>query len=168
MLLKPKNNNAAPVATIEQLQVFFDAVKDIPKKNNGGCLFFCYIFFLWLKKNGYNTNSFSIIQYSAGWDKECIVQNDAFIRGESDRATSSAHFTWLYNGAEYDAEGTPTYRTNTFSELKGLQTRYGSLVKCFCENALQNGSWNPQFNRNAAIDIIKQRMKLPISKKVRW
>jgi hypothetical protein len=161
-----KNNKLAPVATVEQLQVFFDAVKEIPYKNWGGCLFFCYVFFLWLKKNNYSTSSFAIIQYDC-YDGDYIRHNEDFIKGETDFARSSAHFTWKYDGGEYDACGTPTYKTKEFAELKGLQTRYGSLVACFCENALINGSWNPDFNRNAAIDIVKKNLKLRIPKKIR-
>jgi len=163
-----KNNLSAPMATNEQLQVFFDLIKDIDYKNHGGCLFFCYVFFLWLKKNNYSTTSFSIIQYQM-WGSY-IEQNEAFIRGENSAATSSSHFTWKYNGIEYDADGfpKPMMTQGQSSELKGLQTRYGSLVKCFCESALINGDWNTMFNRNRAIEKINKTMKLRLPKKLRY
>jgi hypothetical protein len=162
-----QSNQSAPVATVEQLKVFFDAVEEIQCKNLGGCLFFCYVFFLWLKKNNYNTDSFGIIQYDS-WGNQYLRHNEAYIRGERSYARSSAHFTWLYEGTEYDSEGIyKGYRPKDFAELNGLQTKYGSLVVSFCESALINGNWNPDFQRNEAIDIIIEKFEIVIPDSIR-
>lgn len=151
-----------------KLKPFFDAISDIPFKNCGGCLFFCYVFWLWLKKNEIDTKSFEIIQYDCD-SREAIQQNEAWISGAEKNASSSWHFTWLYNKKEYDAENPVGKRYSprqheTSVVLDGLNTKYLSLVEQFCLSALNESAWNTWFDREKAIEIIEERLGLDLSK----
>lgn len=48
------------------LEKFFNGCSGIDCKNAGGCLFFCYAFWKWAKKNGLDLSSFDIVQYDWG------------------------------------------------------------------------------------------------------
>lgn len=157
------------VATATELKVFFDGVRPIEYKNNGGCLFFCYAFYLWLKKNGYDTSVFSIVQYCDPWENT-IPQNEAFVEGKNSQAASANHFTWIYNGTEYDADGIVSvtkgappacWQHHKFDEL--LEK---NLVEKFCINALHNGSWNEMFDRKSAMKAIKNTFGIIIPKSI--
>jgi len=147
------------VATKRELKTFFDAVADIPYPNSGGCLFFCYVFWLWLKKKGYDRSSFTINQYD--YNETVIKRNIAFIEKKQKNAGSSNHFTWSYNGQEYDAEGIPSY---TPGHRHVFKLR---CVKRFCENALINGSWNHMFDRNAAIKEVGTKLRISLPKSIK-
>jgi hypothetical protein len=143
---------------------FFDAIHDIEDKNRGGCLFFCYAFWKWLKKNGYPTDSFQIVQYDN--DNERIMQNIKWIENNrgisqdfenSGNPLSSSHFSWLYQDVEYDGNGHISktrwvgYAKKT---LFGLNTPNLNvdLVEQFCVGALTKSFWNDDFDRKGAID----------------
>lgn len=136
---------------------FFDLIEDIPSKNAGGCLFFVYVFWLWLKHNDLPTESFAINQYD--WHSGvCAAKNMEWIatKGSKAIAASSKHFTWTYEGEEYDADGEyedPAPKT----ELAGLNTPHCNLVDRFCQSALGNGEWNTWFDRDGARKILKER-----------
>lgn len=168
MALLVKTNASLPIASKVEIQGFLDSIKEISYKNEGGCLFFCYAFWLWLKKNKFNTLSFGIIQHEI-WGSSSTKQNEKFIKGETDIATSSSHFVWTYNGIQYDAESVDPSSFNgaTVTELKGLQNRYGSLVKEFCENSLKHGCWNPMFNRKEAVKIVRKNLKLNMNSTIK-
>ncbi len=145
------------VATVEQIAEFHQSIEDIPFKNMGGCLFFCYLFYKWLIKNNFDLRSFDIVQYSYGTYE--IVTNQEFIKGNHDVTASSYHFTWMYNGFEYDSCGELNKGTVEGKKrvvLEGLQTRYGSLVIEFCETALSQSSWNVRFNRYNAVKHVRK------------
>lgn len=157
------------VANATELKVFFDGVRPIECKNQGGCLFFCYTFYLWLEKNGYDDSSYSIIQYCADWE-DTIPQNEAFVKGAKKEAASANHFTWMYDGKEYDANGLLAksndplpcdWKHHKFDELMKKH-----FVEKFCINALHNGTWNEMFNRNSAMKTIKDTFGIVIPKSI--
>lgn len=139
------------------LSDFFSAVEDIKFKNCGGCLYFCYVFYKWLKQNDMDTSDFQIIQYSKYSDE--VEANLEWINYE-EGASSAYHFTWVYDGIEMDAEGELSYEPDVEHrvELGGLNTPYCDVVEAFCEDALINGSWNFMFDRNEAIKIVKKTL----------
>lgn len=143
---------------------FFDKICDISDKNAGGCLFFCYLFFCWLRKNNYPTDSFEIIQITLPYEEERIQQNIDFINKERDSAVSSAHFAWRYNGKEYDSEGLLNC-TRWDSYPKATLPLFGNTeaIISLCENALMNSRWNTWFDRNATIPIITERFGIDFS-----
>jgi hypothetical protein len=140
------------------LEPFFGAIKDIEEKNAGGCLMFCYVFYLWLKKNGYPLDSFTITQI--GW-KNTIEHNMAFLKGERDTAMSSSHFVWDYEGARYDGEC--LYLGGYSYCDKAPLPLFEDSIENFCLSALNNASWNRDFDRNRAIDIVQERLGLDLS-----
>jgi hypothetical protein len=152
---------------MNKLQAFFDGIENIGWKNHGGCLFFCYTFWLWLKKNNMSTESFEIVQYDAAYEKGAnIAINQVWIDEQSGNAASAAHFTWMYEGEEYDAEGPfSTLRPDDIKAiLKGLNTPNAELVEEFCKNALTKATWNYMFNRVGAIPVVEQAFGIIIAK----
>lgn len=145
------------------LDKFFDELVDIPDKNYGGCLFFCYVFWLWLLENNLPTESFQILQHD--YSERSALHNLEWINGNrSINAGSSSHFTWMYEGVEYDAEGEYT-RNDDYDEiveLAGLNTAHCNLVGEFCINALTYGEWNCDFDRRGAISIVEDRLGVVI------
>ena len=139
------------------VQEFFDKISDIDDKNSGGCLLFCYLFFCWLRKNDYPTDSFEIIQMSSDYEETKIQENIEFINKKRDSAVSSAHFAWRYNGEEYDSEGALEHVRWRFYN-KATLPLFGdtNAIVALCENALINGRWNNWFDRNAAIPVIQE------------
>lgn len=149
-----------------KLDPFFDAIEPIRYKNNGGCLFFAYCFWKWLKENGHPTESFEIVQYD--WsDKLAIKRNLRFIEGSENVPSSSYHFTWLYTidgeELEYDAEGVYYPGLNAREVLTGLNTKFVSLVDEFCIKALNESDWNSRFNREEAIEIVESSLLIDLS-----
>lgn len=146
------------------VQEFFDKIKDINDKNAGGCLFFCYLFFCWLRKNNYPTDSFEIVQIALPYEEDRIQQNIEFINKQRDSAVSSAHFAWRYNNEEYDSDGVLNH-VRWDSYPKATLPLFGDTeaIISLCENALMNGRWNTWFKRNAAIQIISERFGIDFS-----
>ena len=132
-------------------------------------MFFCYVFWKWLQHHKLDTSSFQIVQYDIAPTHNTTI-NLEFIKSlgkDKQRVAASAHFTWMYEGKEYDAEGIANNWVNRGYKrtvLAGLNTETGTpLVARFCINALLNGHWNSCFNRKAAIHDVQDalRMKLP-------
>lgn len=147
------------------LDPFFDKIRNIPRKNSGGCLFFGYVFWLWLKAHGLPTESFEIVQYD--YDGQASRHNMKWIEGQKEQVVSSAHFTWMYEGIEYDADGEYVRRRHDVTPLvlSGLNTQHGSLVEKFCKNALRDrDQWNETFDRDSAVRKCRSRfdMKIPL------
>lgn len=134
---------------------FFDAIDDIPFKNYGGCLFFCYVFWLWAKLNHRDLSDYDIIQYDNNYSR--VEKNIAFIKGLRKKAFEANHFSWIHNDREFDSDGivTPCYTI-----IKERLRIPNHKVQVFCENALMNGSWNNKFNRNNAIDTVCDRLNI--------
>ena len=145
------------------VQEFFDKICDISDKNKGGCLLFCYLFFCWLRKNNYPTDSFEIIQMSSDYENR-IQENIEFINKQRDSAVSSAHFAWRYNGEEYDSEGKLNHARWTYY-TKATLPLFGdaNAIVALCENALINGRWNTCFDRNPTIEIVAARFGIDFS-----
>ena len=142
---------------MSNLSPFFEAIADIPEKNRGGCLYFCWVFWLWLKEQGMSTETFQIKQTSGPWGgQEPITHNLKWIDTQGNAnfpPRSSYHFTWLYEGKEYDAEG-PHCEPNGVI-LSGLNSPVSEpMVDKFCIEALNKGSWNSYFDRDHAIDMV--------------
>ena len=150
---------------------FFAGIEYIPDKNNGGCPFFCYVFWKWLKKHGLPTESFDIAQYDAYWDSGNAEHNLEWIEGKiDDDPRSSCHFTWLYGGIEYDGEGIVNHSMvngNKRVVLSGLNTVVAPMVDKFCIEALNKAGWNNWFNRNDAIDTIANTLEIDMNEVAR-
>jgi hypothetical protein len=146
------------------LDSFFDGVAEIPKKNLGGCLYFCLAFWRWLKMHDMDTSSFQIVQYGEGYQ---IEQNTCWIEDpDNGEPGPSYHFTWMYEGTEYDADGSDEIEcTGGYNPvtLSGLNTPYSELVEEFCRNALLNSDWNNSFCRQDACEIIKDNLNIDMS-----
>lgn len=133
---------------------FFQKICDIPNKNNGGCLLFCYLFYLQFREC-------EIVQYS-GWGSQPIQTNIEFLEGKRERATSSSHFTWIYHNVEYDSEGIYNEEADwKYVPLKAVLP-LGNKIDEFCVNALRYGSWNPQFRRKTTIPLLEKRFGISL------
>lgn len=136
------------------IKPFFKAISDILHKNYGGCLFFAYAFYKWLLHNGYSIESFEIHQIGCNSEIETNLQ---FIKGEHKCATSSYHFIWKYEGVFYDSDGLYDGALgNNYTHLP----LFPNSIDNFCVSALTQGEWNPLFRRNAAIDLMADRLSL--------
>lgn len=159
------------VATKDQIKAFYKGISPIENRNQGGCLFFCYTFYLWLEKNGYNDSSYSIIDYCNPDDPEegdSIGNNEAFIEGKNKKAVSATHFTWMYNGQEYDSNGVvlERYKPDDWKHHQFDELMKKHMVDKFCINALHNGSWNTTFQRAGAMKTIKEKLGIDIPKTI--
>lgn len=146
------------------LDNFFNPISSIEYKNRGGCLFFCYCFWLWLKKNGYDTSSFQIKQYC--YDGANIEHNLDWLEGDIDGAQSSSHFTFIYKGIEYDGDGEACiepYSDYPQKILDGLNANVCCLVEDFCVSALNDAPWNDTFDRESAIERVESVLDIDLS-----
>jgi len=142
------------------IQDFLDGIAGIPDKNAGGCLFFCYAFFLWLKKNNLPTDKFYIVQYA--YCIENIQQNLQYIYGEM--PVSSSHFSWVYEEIEVDGEGFLDQLNYKHHEKERLrQIAEHGLNEAFCIDALKKARWYPEFNRKQAIKTLKHNLDLDLN-----
>ena len=128
-------------------------IKPLRYKNQGGCLFFAYAFWLWAKKEGLPLKSFEIVQidYNDGFDFET---NMKWINKKGDKVRSSHHFVWKYLQTEYDGDGQWKGRKKARGDIDTLNGLNGHvcLVEEFCVKALKEGSWNSCFDREAAMN----------------
>lgn len=146
------------------LDDFFNPIRHIEYKNHGGCLFFCYVFWKWLERNGYDTSSFKIKQYC--YDGINIEHNLDWLEGDIDGAQSSSHFTFIYEGIEYDGNGeadTEPYESYQKTVLDGLNTNVCCLVEEFCLSALNDAPWNDTFDREYAIKEVEGIFDIDLS-----
>lgn len=149
----------------KEIQRFFDGIEEIEDKNCGGCLFFCYAFYRFLIENNMETDTFQIKQYN--YEKWNIEHNLEWIEGNNDDdPVSSNHFTFLYKENEYDGEG--LVKKNTFSHYRNSEILYGlngviNIVEHFCKECLIKSGWNDIFDREYAIEKIKENLDLDLS-----
>lgn len=145
---------------MKDVNEFFDGISEIESKNHGGCLFFCYLFFLWLKKNNMPLKDFDIIQYHDFYDN--IEHNLNWLYDKEGDPVSSYHFTWIYDGLEYDSDGeADDYSFIRYREC--LELRDEEEIELFCANALKFGDWNPMFDRNEAIENVHHKFGIDLS-----
>ena len=143
------------------LDEFFDGVNEIPYKNNGGCLFFCYVFLLWATKKEIDLTTFRIVQYELSGTSN-IKNNQKFFEGLTTKANSSTHFTWIFENTEYDGYGkSPKQYYNNWVFNQSPET-----LEKFCINALVHGTWNNQFDRDEAINIVEENLGLKLDSKI--
>jgi len=140
------------------LKKFFEQIDDIPNRGLGGCLWFCYIFLLTLKKEGLSTNSFHLVQYdyAGGVSTE---KNISFLNGKSDTPQSSYHFTFMYEGKEYDCNGvvTPSRKIGWAVNRTVLPISSYEQAVMFCQTALKYGAWNDRFDKDRWIPVLEER-----------
>lgn len=127
---------------------FTETVRHIPAKAAGGCLVIAYSFWLWIQDRASDEQiqSFDIVQYK-GFSSENVDNNLAWINGDREFADSGSHFTWMFEGQEYDGNG-PYGRSDrvVLSALSELD-----MIDDFCISALNHGDWNPSFERETGI-----------------
>lgn len=144
------------------LDLFFETIKPIPSKDCGGCLIFCYAFFLFLHRNKLSTKSFKIIQYDyngRAWTRS----NLRFIYGGRNRPQSSYHFTFVYDGVEYDCEG--RFDKNRVSSLERTILPFPdrkALVR-FCVNSIKYSNWNWTFRREKWMPIVNKYLGISMT-----
>jgi hypothetical protein len=146
----------------QMMNEFYDAVHDISYKNQGGCLFFCYVYLLMLEKYNLSTKRFHIVQYS--YEKYEIEQNRNWINNGEYYPTSSFHFSWVHNGLEMDSE-TQGNENIMKCNKRGTLRGDSKILKEFMEMALSYyDDWNRVFQRDEAIQILEERLGLDLSK----
>lgn len=153
-----------------KLDGFYEHIEGISSPNAGGCLFMCYFFWKWLQKNNLPTESFEIVQYEGWGDDNSIEHNIQWIDecdindGADHHPISSHHFTWMYEGVEYDACGVVTREyTDTKEILSGLNGVYSNLIEIFCVEALTKAIWNDWFDRIGTIEYIKKMYDIDLA-----
>jgi hypothetical protein len=139
------------------VDAFFAGISPLYYKNNGGCLFFTYAFWLWIKKNALSTKSFQIVQYdyyykydltkNLNWIDDSVKNNCPLTK---EHPSSANHFAWEFQRKEYDSEGPRCKDSSTRTVLKGLNGHM-CLVDAFCIGSLAHSSWNRRFRREDAI-----------------
>lgn len=146
------------------LDRFFDGVADIPDKNRGGCLFFCYAFWKWCKINNIPTDTYDVIQWEASYEHGKIEQNLQFLHHGMNDLDSSAHFAWTFDGELYDGYGLTTYESNTRpgDNYENITNGNHDRIEEFFIRALNEDIWNTTFLRNIAIRNIKDRLDLDL------
>lgn len=135
------------------LEKFFSGIENIPFKNDGGCLFFCYAFKRYMEIRE-DISSFRIIQYD--WLGSRLQHN---LSWPKNTAISSYHFTWLWHGVEYDADGFYYGEGITFRDTLPIPH---DKINEFCEEALTESEWNKTFNRMKAIHHIRYTLNLDL------
>lgn len=135
------------------VEEFFTAIEDIEFKNHGGCLLFCYTFWLWLKSQGHETDTFAIFQHSYR-DVE-IEHNRNWIANKTGTPVSAFHFTWEYQGTRYDGTGEYDVDAHVDGVKLDLIQSDVDLTEEFCEKSLNDvWQWNDTFDRSYAAGVI--------------
>lgn len=143
----------------KELEDFYAKIKDIPDKGFGGCLLFCYAFFMFLRKNKISAKSFKIVQYAHG--KSAIISNLKFLNSDANHPVASYHFTFKYLGKEYDCNGIVKGAPNRVVS-KTLPIKKFGMMRVFCKTAMLYGNWNKTFNRNKWQPVIEQRLGIKL------
>lgn len=146
------------------IEKFFEEISDIPDKNRGGCLFFCYSFWKYCKKNGAPLDTFDVFQWEAHHENGKISTNLEFLHCSGDDVDSSAHFAWTFEGKLYDGNGETTFEKTTWNNDTYENITRGNHEKLeeFFLLSLNADLWNPTFRRNSAINILKERLELDL------
>lgn len=153
-----------PVNTDNFISKFNDTIGKLKAPNCGGCLFIAYTFYLGLIKYQLDTSSFGIKQYGFLNEAGLIHNNIRFLNGENHLTPwADAHFTWLYNNQEYDAGQRYLNLNLNYFKVVVLPFNRVNNIDDFCVKALTLSSWNPEFNRNKAIEIIKRDLNINLS-----
>lgn len=139
--------------------------KDVRKRlasiysiNEGGCLVATYVMYLNELRNG-KGGDFQVVQLSND-DDGMLEHNLAFLEGEESWAESDSHFGWTFNGGKtvYDSKG----RVNLNRYLDSLLIPK-EKTKEFCLSALNESTWNPEFEREYHVPKIGEDLELDLS-----
>lgn len=122
----------------------------------------CLAFWRWLVANDMPTESFEIVQYDSCSDCMRIEKNINWINEGNGTPDSSDHFTWLYDGVEYDGEGHVDHEGWDDCTRKILVGLNGSvqLIEKFCSVALARDMWNDCFDRFQAAEILENGLSI--------
>ncbi len=160
------------IAKDHEITEFFTAIEEIDHKNRGGCLLFCYAFFLWLKSRGHDLHDFTIYHVAGNWGY-LINTNIDFLDGRQTEPTSGWHFVWKYNGEIFDSCGRYFLSyddVNLFPENKAFShfgTRETAIAN-FCIAALNKHEWNTRFHRPQGMDIAESNLMIEFAGVDRW
>lgn len=129
-----------------------------------------YLFYHWLKKHDLPLNDFTIVQYEADYE-QTIYHNEEWIENSlngncENSPESSTHFSWIYNGEEWDGNGPiddEMLEDFVREELTALRSDRVDLIDEFCTQALVNSDWNFFFSRDEAIDYILDTMDINLN-----
>lgn len=155
-------------ASRNEMWEFFTSIEGIPNKGKGGCLFFCFAFFRWLQKHGFDTNDFTILQIDSFWHQS-KSNNVAFIQTGEGQPEAAWHFVWkycdeLYDGNSFDNDPdtngyTPVDLFPLLNSPGFFETR-DQAIEQFCIRALNHDSWNTMFSRGYAKDVMRHNLDL--------
>jgi hypothetical protein len=148
-----------------KLKPFFDTIKPLEWKNQGGCLFFAYAFWLWAEKEGIDHTSFQIIQLDGNGGHD-LETNLNWINTKEGSCRSSQHFVWKYHRTAYDGQGKVDFNDWRYDEVDTLTGLRGKvcLIEEFCVKALKDGGWNRMFNREEAIEHCEESLGIDLDK----
>lgn len=127
------------------------ALSEIPCINFGGCLISAYAFYLHEQKAG-RAKNLQLVALSYSEDSY-YETNLAFLKGESQKATSSCHFGWTYNKGKvvYDCDG----KVDRYS-IKLLIDK--AKTDQFCKASLNDKDWNRRFDRKNSMPLVEKEL----------
>ncbi len=148
---------------------FFNKIKHIQNKAKGGCLFFAYAFWLWLKKNKLSRENFHVVQVNNSiYAKERINDNTIYLSCGQGKTHPDYHFMWMYNDLLYDCncDGNPivSYNLPHNHDIHTIYAASDFILENFFINALKSDEWNSVFDRDSAEEELRKTLKISFKK----
>jgi hypothetical protein len=133
-----------PMKENRRFKLALKRLNTIPNINRGGCLVAAYHLHL---RFGCQIVHLDYMDY----DVKGFLNNQAFINGNSKKASSAYHFAVTFDKGMtlYDSRGKLNPNNYTTLLIPNEKT------KEFVQNSLKNGCWNPMFNRKYLPKLIK-------------
>ena len=139
---------------------FFDKINHFENKSFGGCLFFAYVFWLWLKKNNMPRDNFHIFQLSHYDEK--LQKNMKFLSTGNGDITADYHFLWEYDGKLFDCDcngvALEPYSPVNMSIKKVSDGCSECNINKFLITAIKTGNWNESFKIEKAKNKLKKSL----------
>lgn len=130
----------------------------VPLLNWGGCLVAAYVYYLNEKRNG-TEKDIQLVELEE-YEKTNIRHNQSFLKGKYKTANSDNHFAWIRDGNDailYDGTGIMPFDFDYKLQIPK------ESIESFSVNSLNNGGWNPEFDRQIWLPKFEKFFKMDLS-----
>jgi len=148
----------------KKIKSFKDAVRfldSIPYINRGGCAISAVSLFLWLKKNGYNTQQTKIVYFYR--HSSTYRTNQMFLSNKSKGASSCEHAVLYHKGCFIDSRGVIDKNTNSHPRISDYKlSHYIDFDVQFFMSSFKSSNWNDDFMRVKHVPIIEETLDIDL------
>jgi hypothetical protein len=149
------NKNKNKISSLDEIRTFLN---EIPNINRGGCGVSAYAMYCYLEKTNQLLPDTRIIYV---WDidylSDSYEKNTNFIENQNGDCDSCAHVVLFHNGFYMDSKNKKIeiHEIEIFHWFDGIELLIipQPLTHTFMKKSIEEGKWNPSFDRNYIKDI---------------